>query len=496
MCAPALAWHRALARAAKAEGYRLIWSLSFELLAQFCPASWRQRYFDGDYAATGYDPPSALLSPANEEAIGYLGRIAAELMMISTEAGLEPLFQIGEPWWWVGGDRRIALYDAAAVAAFGGSPVEIDNVGAALDDAQKALLDAAGVLLANATASVVAAARVVAPSVTSHVLAFLPGLLDPTTPEVKRANLPVGWARPAFDVLQLEDYDWLTAGADARRAAARSAVEARLGYARHEQHYLAGFATRTRDGVEWARIIRGAREAQALGVGETFIWAWPQVARDGLTIFGEQQDMDEFEDVSFPIAIGQEASVSPGYSTNVVTSASGHEYRNANWSEARLRFDAGPGVRGERELATLIAFFRARRGRAVGFRFRDPFDFCSAPDGGEVAATDQALGVGDGARTRFSLRKSYGDVERRITRPVPGTVRIAVDGVERIGGWTLQGGVVEFGDAPGAGAMVSAGFQFEVPVRFAEDRIDINRVSFAAGEAPSVPLIEVREEGE
>jgi uncharacterized protein (TIGR02217 family) len=496
MCAPALAWHRSLARAAKAEGYRLIWSLSFELLAMFCPPGWQQRFFDGDFAATGYDPPSALLSPANGEATTYLGRIAAELMALSNEVGLEPLFQIGEPWWWVGSDRRIALYDAAAVAAFGGSPVEIDDVGATLDGAQSALLNQAGVLLTAATGAVIAAARAVAPSVTSHVLLFLPGLLDPATPEVKRANLPIGWARPAFDVLQIEDYDWLTSGADARRTAARSEVETRLGYPRDEQHYLAGFATRTRDGIEWARIISGAREAQALGVAEIFIWAWPQVARDGLTIFGEQQDMDEFADVPFPIAIGQEASVSPSFSTNVVTSVGGQEFRNANWSEARLRFDAGPGVRGERELATLIDFFRARRGRAVGFRFRDPFDFSSAAEGAAVTASDQLLGVGDGAKTRFSLRKLYGDAERRISRPVAGSVRVAVAGVERVSGWTLVRGVVEFDAAPAVGAVVSAGFLFDVPVRFAEDRIDINRVSFAAGEAPSVPLIEVREDGE
>jgi len=497
LCGPALAWHRSLAEAAKANGYRLIWSLSFELLAMFCPEEWRQRFFDGDYAATGYDPPSALLSPANGDAIAYLGRVAAELVAISVELGLEPLFQVGEPWWWVGGDRRIALYDAAAVAAFGGAPVEIDDVGAALDSNQKALLDQAGVVLANATASVVAAARGMAPGLVSHVLAFVPGLLDPAMPEVRRANLPTGWARPAFDVLQLEDYDWLTSGADAKRAAARSAVEARLRYPRGEQHYLVGYATRVRDGVEWGRILAGAREAQALGVAETIIWAWPQVARDGLTIFGEEQDMDEFAEVEFPIAIGQEASVSPGFSTNIVTSVSGHEYRNANWSEARLRFDAGPGVRGEAELATLIDFFRARRGRAVGFRFRDPFDHGSGALGAEPAATDQELGTGDGVRTRFALRKLYAGAERRISRPVAGSVRVAVGGVERVSGWTLaDGGVVVFDAAPGSGAAVSAGFLFDVPVRFAEDRIDINRVSFAAGEAPSVPLIEIREDGE
>jgi uncharacterized protein (TIGR02217 family) len=181
-----------------------------------------------------------------------------------------------------------------------------------------------------------------------------------------------------------------------------------------------------------------------------------------------------------------------------VTSASGHEYRNANWSEARLRFDAGPGVRGEAELATLIDFFRARRGRAVGFRFRDPFDHGSGAFGVAPTATDQLLGIGDGVRTRFALRKVYGEgAERRISRPVPGSVRIAIDGVERVSGWTVAGGgMVAFDEAPASGAAVRAGFLFDVPVRFAEDRIDINRVSFAAGEAPSVPLIEIREDGE
>jgi len=496
LCAPALAWHRSLARAAKANGYRLIWSLSFEVLAMFCPDAWRQRFFDGDYAETGYNPPSALLSPANGDAIAYLRRIATELVAISVELGLEPLFQVGEPWWWVGSDRRIALYDAAAVAAFGGSPVEIADVGAPLNASRKALLDEAGVMLAAATASVVAAARGAAPGLRSHVLAFVPGLLDPAMSEVRRANLPLGWARPAFDVLQLEDYDWLTSGADAKRAAARTAVEARLGYSRGEQHYLAGFATRDRDGVEWSRILAGAREARALGVAETIIWAWPQVARDGLTIFGEEQDVEEFAEVDFPVAIGQEASVSPGFSTNIVTSASGHEYRNANWSEARLRFDAGPGVRSEAELATLIDFFRARRGRAVAFRFRDPFDHASGAFGTEPTPFDQLLGEGDGVKTRFALRKLYGEAERRISRPVAGSVRVAVGGAERVSGWALDGGVVVFDEAPASGAIVSAGFLFDVPVRFAEDRIDINRVSFAAGEAPSVPLVEIREDDE
>ena len=180
---------------------------------------------------------------------------------------------------------------------------------------------------------------------------------------MKRANLPIGWARPAFDVLQLEDYEWVTAGRAGLRAAALGAVETRLGYPVSEQHYFSGFVLTTDERVQWDRIVEAALAARARGVAEVFLWALPQVLRDGLTLFGEEAEVTEFEDVDFPIAIGAEASVAPGFSTAVVTSASGHEYRNVNWNQARLRFDAGPGVRGDAELETLIGFFRARRGR-------------------------------------------------------------------------------------------------------------------------------------
>jgi uncharacterized protein (TIGR02217 family) len=143
----------------------------------------------------------------------------------------------------------------------------------------------------------------------------------------------------------------------------------------------------------------------------------------------------------------------------------------------------------------LIAFFRARRGPAVAFRFRDPYDHSSNGMTDAPAPTDQGIGIGDGTIDSFALTKTYGTGEtRRVTRPVPGSVRVAIDGVEQVSGWMLEPlGMIRFDTAPDAGAEVSAGYLFDVPVRFAEDRIEINRATFLAGEAPSVPLIEVRE---
>lgn len=495
MNAAALAWHRDLARSAAARGYQIIWSISYEILDMFCPEEWKQRAHDGTPAATGWDPPSTLVSPANAQAIGYLSDIAVELARLSLEQGLEPMIQVGEPWWWVNpADRALCAYDDSAKAALGGSPVVIDDVRAPMSEEQLALLDQLGALLAESTAAVTGAVTAAVPAAKTLLLAYLPTVLDPEAPELARANLPVGWAKPAFDVLQLEDYDWVTTGQVTRRAAAYVAVNQRLGYPASEQHYLSGFVLNSSERAQWRDIVDAAAEAQARGISEVFLWALPQVLRDGLTLFGEAE-VTPFDDVNFPIEIGAEASVSPNFSTNVVTSASGNEFRNVNWQQARLRFDAGPGIRGDKEVETLLSFFRARRGAAVGFRFRDPFDFSSSGMSGPVTASDQRIGTGDGAAVRFALSKTYGGgEERRITRPVPGTVRIALDGDEQASGWTLESrGEIVFAVPPAPGAAITAGFLFDVPVRFAEDRLEVNRATFLAGEAPSVPLIEIRE---
>jgi uncharacterized protein (TIGR02217 family) len=219
------------------------------------------------------------------------------------------------------------------------------------------------------------------------------------------------------------------------------------------------------------------------------------VIRDGFVHFqiGESP-VDAFEDVSFPLPLGREVTVEPAFQTAIVATAGGAELRNAEWADARLGFDAGPGVRSEEDLHALIAFFRARRGAAVGFRLQDPFDHSSNAMTGAPGPEDQLLGEGDGAQSAFPLVKHYGGQERRITRPVAGSVMVSVGG-EAIGdGWTLGArGVIEFTEPPAPGAAVRAGYRFDVPVRFAEDRLSLNRATFLAGEIPSVPLIEIRE---
>jgi uncharacterized protein (TIGR02217 family) len=479
------AWHRDFAARAHALGYEVIWSLSYELLDGHCPDDWKQRAADGSPALTGWVPPSTLLSPANPEAMAYLRRAAAAFVAIGVAAGLAPRFQVGEPWWWTMVDGRPCLYDARATAAF--APVPIDSVRGPLDAAQRATLDRAGACLAASTAALVDAVRVAAPGCVSHLLAYLPTVLDPAAPEIGRANLPIGWASPAFDVLQLEDYDWVTAGDTAASAAGAAIATARLGYPPARQHYLSGFVLRPGDAAsDWPRIEEAAAAAGRRGVAETFLWALPQVMRDGLVRWDkvEEADMDAFDDVVFPLALGREAEVAPTFSTAVLTGAGGGERRNAAWAEARTSYDVGPGIRSEADIAALLAFFRARMGPARAFRLRDPFD---------SAGIDEAIGVGDGAARRFALVRRYGTATRRITRVVPGSVSVAVAGVPSAAFTLDPGGWVTFDAAPAAGAAITASFTFDVPVRFAEDKLSVTRQTFLAGNAASVPLIEVRE---
>ena len=501
LCGPAQAWHANYFVACENLGFAPIVSLSYELLAEHCPEAWQQRDFTGNPARTGWIPPSALLSPANPEAMAWLQAVAARFVALQKAAGLPVLFQIGEPWWWTTSDGRIHLYDAAARAAFGGEPPEIFDMRAPLSPAETDLLDQAGALLAQSTAALADAVRAAAAPETAELLllAFTPSVLAPAMPELVHANMPTGWAWPAFDRLQVEDYDWLTGGAEALRKAAYRTVDTRLGYPPGQRDYLAGFVLDAADADSfWRRIDGGLAEAAERGIGQRFVWALPQVCRDGYTRLPDVQDdtMQAFDDVLYPLALGRDATVSPEFSTSVSVTASGHERRSSQWTDARLRFDVGPGIRSDAELGTLIAFFRARRGAARGFRLADPFDFSSNAMTGPPTMLDQLLGVGNGLTASFRLVKRYGDPAdpqlRPISRPRAGSVLVSVDGAAR-NDFTLQGGAIVFDTAPAEGSAVRAGFLFDVPVRFAEDRLDISGAAFAAGEAPSVPLIEVRE---
>jgi len=212
--------------------------------------------------------------------------------------------------------------------------------------------------------------------------------------------------------------------------------------------------------------------------------------------------MTAFHEILFPLDISLKSAGGPQRRTDVVMLGSGAEERNARWAHSRRRYDAGYGVKTLDALSQVVAFFEERRGRLHGFRWRDRLDHSSAAPDVAVSTTDQVIGTGDGATDTFTLAKTYGALyspyQRPVVKPVAGSVRVAVAGGEVVEGtaFTLDTttGAVTFlaGHIPAIGQAVTAGFLFDVPVRFDTDYLEVDLSAFAAGAIPKIPLVEIR----
>ena len=207
-----------------------------------------------------------------------------------------------------------------------------------------------------------------------------------------------------------------------------------------------------------------------------------------------------FHEVRFPANLSFGSVGGPERRTEIVTLSSGFEERNTPWAHSRRRYDAGMAMRLLDDLETLLAFFEARQGQLYGFRWKDWSDFKSCLCSAVPAFDDQLLGTGDGAATEFHLCKQYDSgphgYSRPITKPVAGSVRVGVAGTEVAEGVDysvdITTGTVTFVSPPGVGETVTAGFEFDVPVRFDTDRVQVSVASFKAGDVPNVPIVEVR----
>jgi len=209
----------------------------------------------------------------------------------------------------------------------------------------------------------------------------------------------------------------------------------------------------------------------------------------------------DFHEVRFPTDIAFGSSGGPERNTEIVTLGSGREKRNQRWSQSRRRYEAGYGIKDLDGLHEAIAFYEARRGPLFGFRYRDPLDWKSCLPLAAPAHDDQILGTGDGLAAVFQLVKSYGDGEtayvRDVMKPVQGTVLISLDNVLQTEGQDylidLESGIITFPpqNIPAANVVVTAGFEFDVPVRFASDQLTVSIAAFTAGDVPSIPLLEL-----
>jgi len=206
-----------------------------------------------------------------------------------------------------------------------------------------------------------------------------------------------------------------------------------------------------------------------------------------------------FHPVRFPLDVALGSHGGPERLTDIVTLTSGAEQRNSRWARSRRRYNAAYGVKSRADMQAVLAFFEERRGRFHSFLWRDGLDFSSNGGSGTPGPLDQSIGMGDGSTATFQLAKTYGASfdphQRPITKPVAGSVRVAIAGGELTAGFAVDplSGAVTFALPPAAGAAITAGFLFDVPVRFDTDRLDVELTSFEAADASSIPLIEVYE---
>jgi uncharacterized protein (TIGR02217 family) len=209
--------------------------------------------------------------------------------------------------------------------------------------------------------------------------------------------------------------------------------------------------------------------------------------------------MTEFHEIRFPLTIAYGSTGGPERRTSVVELVSGYEERNAQWSDSRRRYDAGYGVRSLDDLHRIISFFEARNGRLHGFRFRDLLDWKSCLPSMQIASTDQTIGTGDGQRTKFQLSKTYSSGtstwKRNITKHVAGSILLEISGTKKNinTDWNINAtGEITFATAPLNQAVIKAGFEFDIPVRFDTDYLAIDLAAFQAGEIPEIPLVEIK----
>lgn len=194
-----------------------------------------------------------------------------------------------------------------------------------------------------------------------------------------------------------------------------------------------------------------------------------------------------FLEVRFPESISFNSSTILEFNTTIITAKNGKEFRNINWNNNKMKFNIINGIKTKAELNEILKFFRNVKGKAYGFRFKDWTDF---------SATLQQIGIGNGEKTQFQLIKTYTTnnttYTRKITKPVISTIKVFLDNVETNDfSIDLTTGLITFTTAPSNNVSITANFEFDVPVRFNTDILEISMESINSGKIKDLELIEI-----
>ena len=209
-----------------------------------------------------------------------------------------------------------------------------------------------------------------------------------------------------------------------------------------------------------------------------------------------------FHDTRLPVDIERGAQGGPRFKTTVMVLGGGLEKRNIDWATTRGEWDIGYGIDDKDAFSTVLTFFYTRQGRAHSFRFKDWADF---------AISDQLMFTTDGSTSTFQMFKRYSsggiNYDRDITKPIASGWVVTVNAVSQTVVYNTSPsasqvaintltGVVTLGSTHAATSSqaVKLTGEFDVPVRFANDSIDITVEHFDAGNIPQIPIIEVKGE--
>lgn len=199
----------------------------------------------------------------------------------------------------------------------------------------------------------------------------------------------------------------------------------------------------------------------------------------------------------FPTDISFGRPGGPEYLTDVVVLESGHEQRNAYWSEPRYSWDVGYGVRKIENIYALLEFFHACKGRAKPFRFKDWLDYRSCNVYDTPAFDDVSLGAATAGQTEFQLIKTYPESPYSTTidiiKPKGDSIKIGEDGLEVTSGWTINEatGIITRGTPLAGGEAITWGGEFYRKCRFDTDKLNHSFEAWRAG-GVEVPVVHLR----
>lgn len=280
----------------KSHDYKYVNSVAYEILDFFCPVSWKQINWKGQPAQSGWVPPSSFIQPTNVEPLDYISMVQIQLLNKAVEKGLDPKFQIGEPWWWDGsyntgeGKNAPCLYDQHTMdlyTAETGQAVPLPMIKSIFDPVephQWPYVDWLCTKLGQSTNRIRDTVKAAVPGSEATLLFFTPQILSPASELTYRLNFPIAeWTYPNYDFVQIEDYDWIIEGKLDLVPQTFTAATEILKYPLGVVHYFLGFVLLPQDAKRiWGNVDKALGLALEAEIPHLYLWSYTQVIRDGV----------------------------------------------------------------------------------------------------------------------------------------------------------------------------------------------------------------------